>query len=74
MEKAVYTQNHKLLYDLKNWIREDIEGAIDRLKDAKFIWAKNIEKCLPTTEGYDYERISAKETNSIIKEIKNRKR
>jgi len=74
LEKAVYTQNHKLLYDLKNWIREDIEGAIDRLKDAKFIWAKNIEKYLPTAEGYDYERISAKETNSIIKEIKNRKR
>ena len=69
LERAVYTKNQELLYDLKNWRREDINRAVGRLKDDKFKWAKNLEKYLPTAEGYDYKRINTKDTDSIIKKI-----
>ena len=29
----------------------------------------NLEKYLPTAEGYDYKRINTKDTDSIIKKI-----
>lgn len=74
LEKAVYSQNHELLYELKNWITEDTNRVIDRLKDKTFSWAKKIEKYLPTAEGYEQQRINAKETESIIKKILNRKK
>jgi hypothetical protein len=70
LEKAVHTKNHELLYHLRNWDKEDIKRAINRLKDYKFTWVKEIERYLPTAEGYDYVRISKKETNLIIKGIR----
>ena len=73
LEKAVYTHDHNVLYDLKNWQKKDIEKAINRLEDNKFTWAKKLEKYLPNANGYEYERINAKEKDLIIKRIRKRK-
>jgi len=72
LEKAIFTQNHKVLYDLKNWAEGDINNAINRLEDTKFTWARKLEKYLPTANGYENERINAKEKDVIIKRIRKR--
>ncbi len=69
LEKAVYTQNHEVLYDLKNWSIDDIYRALERLKDDSFSWAKRIEDYLPTADGYNRNRIDDEERESIIRRI-----
>lgn len=72
LEEAIYNQNHNVLYDLKNWSKEDINKAKNRLKDNKFTWTKKLEKYLPTANGYEHERINAKEKDLIVKRIRKR--
>ncbi|MHA1669969.1 MAG: hypothetical protein ACTSV5_05250 [Promethearchaeota archaeon] len=69
LEDAVYSKNPKKLRKLINWEEDDIQKVIDRLNDFTFSWASNIQKYLPTAEGYDYKRIDMEDVNLIIKEI-----
>jgi len=69
LEDAVYSKNPKKLKELINWEEEDIQKAIDRLNDFTFSWASNIQKYIPTAEGYDYKRIKMEDVKLIIKDI-----
>lgn len=69
LEDAVCSKNPETLRDLENWGEEDKQRAVLRLKDHKFSWAEDIQKYIPTAEGYDYKKINEEQVKKIINEI-----
>ncbi|TFG10240.1 MAG: hypothetical protein EU535_08420 [Promethearchaeota archaeon] len=69
IELAVLTLDADILHNLVSWSKESIAKATKRLYDVNFEWANGIHECIPTAKGYEYERISAFETDEVIERI-----